>query len=50
VNRLLEELRDELRARRYRPRPVRLVFIPKPDGPQRPSGILVFGIESFRRR
>lgn len=39
VDRLLEELHEELRARRYRPRPVLRVFTPKPDGRQRPLGI-----------
>jgi len=39
VERVLEELQEELRARRYRPHPVRRVFIPKPDGRQRPLGI-----------
>jgi group II intron reverse transcriptase/maturase len=39
VSRFLEELRQELQAQRYRPRPVRRVFIPKPDGRQRPLGI-----------
>ena len=39
VEPLLEQLREELRTQRYRPRPVRRVFIPKPDGRQRPLGI-----------
>jgi hypothetical protein len=39
VGRFVDELRKDLEAGRYRPSPVRRVFIPKPDGRQRPLGI-----------
>lgn len=39
VERLLDELQDDLRQGRYRPAPVRRVAIPKPDGGVRPLGI-----------
>lgn len=39
VEEFLRELQDDLRSGRYRPRPVRRQYIPKPDGRQRPLGI-----------
>jgi len=39
VDRFLEQIQESLRAGKYRPRPVRRVYLPKPDGRQRPLGI-----------
>ena len=39
VERWLDELAQELKSRTYQPLPVRRVYIPKPDGRQRPIGV-----------
>ena len=40
VEEYLLDIQEDLKNKEYRPKPVKRVYIPKPDGKQRPFGIL----------
>ena len=39
VEEYLLDIQEDLQNKQYRPKPVKRVYIPKPDGKQRPLGI-----------
>ena len=39
VEEYLLDIQEDLKNKKYRPKPVKRVYIPKPDGKQRPLGI-----------
>ena len=45
-----ENLREQLRTRRYKPQPVRRVEIPKPDIPKPDGGIRKLGVPTVADR